>query len=124
MIQNGTHSSPPIDPLVPALDKLQMELEDVKTRFDARIRTLSTQVHQLLSPPEKEEQEGATGFSSAEPVSGEEEQVSILPIDPVSTSSVGVEQAVLDASNIILGKSKEQVEEAISIAQDSVHEEL
>ncbi|KAJ3745783.1 hypothetical protein DFH05DRAFT_1051892 [Lentinula detonsa] len=122
MIQNGTHSFPPIDPLVPALDKLQMELEDVKAGFDARIRSLSTQVHQLLSPPEKEEQEGVTGSSSAEPASGEEEQVSILPIDPVPTSSV--EQPVLDGANIILGKSKEQVEEAMSIAQDSVHEEL
>ncbi|KAJ4470144.1 hypothetical protein J3R30DRAFT_3711968 [Lentinula aciculospora] len=119
MIQNGTHPSPPIDPLVPALDKLQLELEDLKNGFDARVRTLNTQIHLMLSPPEKEEQKDV---SFEEP---EEEQVSILPIHPVPTSTSTIaEEQEFDPVNIILGKSKEQVEEALSIAQESVHEEL
>ncbi|KAJ3890854.1 hypothetical protein GG344DRAFT_48605 [Lentinula edodes] len=122
MIQNGTHPSPPIDPLVPALDKLQLELEDAKNGFDTRVRTLSAQIHLVLSPPQKEEQQGEA--SSEEPVSGEGEKFSILPIDPVPTSPVMDEQEELEATNIIIGKSKEQVEEAIRIAQESVHEEL
>ncbi|KAJ3758909.1 hypothetical protein EV360DRAFT_42962 [Lentinula raphanica] len=120
MIQNGTHPSPPIDPLVPALDKLQMELEDVKAGFDSRIRTLSTQIHSVLSPPEKED----VADSSVDPVTSEEEKVSILPIDPVPTSPVGEEQDGFDPSSVIVGKSKEQVEEAMSIAQEFVHEEF
>ncbi|KAJ3874263.1 hypothetical protein F5051DRAFT_505987 [Lentinula edodes] len=122
MIQNGTHPSPPIDPLVPALDKLQLELEDAKNGFDTRVRTLSAQIHLVLSPPQKEEQQGEA--SSEEPVSGEGEKFSILPIDPVPTSPVMDEQEELEVTNIIIGKSKEQVEEAIRIAQESVHEEL
>ncbi|KAJ3777646.1 hypothetical protein FB446DRAFT_716417 [Lentinula raphanica] len=120
MIQNGTHPSPPIDPLVPALDKLQMELEDVKAGFDSRIRTLSTQIHSVLSPPEKED----VADSFVDPVTSEEEEVSILPIDPVPTSPVGEEQDGFDPSSVIVGKSKEQVEEAMSIAQEFVHEEF
>ncbi|KAJ3809695.1 hypothetical protein F5876DRAFT_43345 [Lentinula aff. lateritia] len=122
MIQNGTHPSPPIDPLVPALDKLQLELDDAKNGFDTRVRTLSAQIHHILSPPQKEEQEGEA--SSEEPVSGEGEKFSILPIDPVPTSPVMDGQEEFEEANIIIGKSKEQVEEAIRIAQESVHEEL
>lgn len=122
MIQNGTHPSPPIDPLVPALDKLQLELEDAKNGFDTRVRTLSAQIHHVLSPPQKEEHEGEA--SSEEPVSGEGEEFSILPIDPVPTSPVMDGEEELESTNIIIGKSKEQVEEAIRIAQESVHEEL
>ena len=29
LIQNGSHPSPPIDPVIPALDKFQKDLEDI-----------------------------------------------------------------------------------------------
>jgi hypothetical protein len=115
MIQNGTHPSPPIDPLVPALDKLQLELDEIKSGFNARVRTLGAQIHDVLvspSPPGDLVPEEA------------EDEVNILPIDPVDTSPVGEHDEAVDISNIILGKSKEQVEEAMSIAQEPLHEEL
>ncbi|KAF9077987.1 hypothetical protein BDP27DRAFT_1310540 [Rhodocollybia butyracea] len=115
MIQNGSHPSPPIDPLVPALDKLQLELDEIKSGFNARVRTLGTQIHDVLvlpSLPEEHAPEEA------------EDEVSILPIDPVETSPVGKHDEAVDMSNIILGKSKEQVEEAMSIAQEPLREEL
>lgn len=72
------------------------------------MRTFGVQINDILAAPQK---------TVEEPVSEEEEQVSILPIDPVED-----EQVVLDTSKIILGKSQEQVEEAMSIALS--HEEL
>jgi len=119
MIQNGSHPSPPIDPLVPALDKLQRDLEDVASGFKMQVRTYGVQINDILAPPQNPVEE--TGEESA---SAEEEQVSILPIDPVQTSPVEEEQGAFDASKIILGKSPEQVEEAMSIAQELLHEEL
>lgn len=119
MIQNGSHPSPPIDPLVPALDKLQRDLEDVASGFKIQVRTYGVQINDILAPPQNPVEE--TGEES---VSAEEEQVSILPIDPVQTSPVEEEQGAFDASKIILGKSPEQVEEAMSIAQELLHEEL
>ncbi|KAF5384624.1 hypothetical protein D9757_007510 [Collybiopsis confluens] len=119
IIQNGTHPSPPIDPLVPALDKLQMDLGDIQNGFNSRIRALGLQIHDILAPrPAEQKRTGDVPVTEED----ESEQVSILPLDPSSTAPA--DQQDFDASNIIIGKSKEQMEEALSIAQEPVHEEL
>lgn len=72
------------------------------------MRSFSVQINDILAAPQ---------MTGEELVSEEEEQFSILPIDPVED-----QQVVLDTSKIILGKNQEQVEEAMSIALS--HEEL
>ncbi|KAK7466307.1 hypothetical protein VKT23_005034 [Stygiomarasmius scandens] len=127
LIQNGSHANPPVDPLIPALDKLQVELEDIVNGFEARIRILGTKIREALFGLEADV--GTAGTSQPKE---ENEQVSILPIDPVPSvpSSPGDtdtdKTTEFDASNVILGKSKEQVEEALKgvTVEPRVHEEL
>jgi len=72
-----------------------------------------------------------TDVGTAQPKE-ENEQVSILPIDPVppvpsSPGDTDTDRTTeFDASNVILGKSKEQVEEALKgvTVEPRVHEEL
>ncbi|KIK61977.1 hypothetical protein GYMLUDRAFT_84649 [Collybiopsis luxurians FD-317 M1] len=119
-IQNGSHPSPPIDPLVPALDKLQLELQEVQSGFNSRIRSLGLQIHEILAPKPVQE----TGEVPVAGDESEEEQVSILPLDPSPSAPVERNEGEFDASNVIIRKSKEQVEEAMSNAQEHIHEEL
>ena len=39
-IQNGTHPSPPINPVATALNDLQSELEDIVVGFETRLRRI------------------------------------------------------------------------------------
>lgn len=80
-----------------------------------QVRTLGVQLNDILAASQKPVEE-----TEEEPTSEEEEQVSILPVDPVPTSPVEEEQGTFDANKIILGKSPEQVEQAMSIAQEHV----
>ncbi|KAF5353095.1 hypothetical protein D9758_008728 [Tetrapyrgos nigripes] len=153
LVQNGSHAHPPIDPLIPALDTLQVELEDVKGGFDARVRALGVTIREVLFGPDEEETPSVQPVD--EPIEGEEkvvimpidaassastlpedpDKVSILPVDPApsSPSEDSDNQDVkdvpeFDASQVILSKGNEQVEEAlkgISIEpKTQVHEEL
>lgn len=85
MIQNGTHPSPPIDPVVPALDKLQEEMNEIVAGWQTRVRSLNSRaLHEIFVEAEEPEPE-----------------VSILPVDP---GPVAGEEG-FDASNVIIGKS-------------------
>lgn len=107
------------DPLPLALNNLQQEMEDVVTGFQGRVRSLNTKaVTEVFALPVEPKSE-STSDSESEAADPE---VSILPIDPKPISVPGSE-GEFDASSILLGKSKEQVEEALK-GVPLVHEEL
>jgi hypothetical protein len=101
-IQNGSHPSPPINPVIPAMRELQSELEDIAVGFDSRLRRIK--------------RTGERAFTGA-PVDGDEvpgdAEFSILPIP---------EETAVDESEevppVILGRSKEQVLEALNMAEE------
>ncbi|THU92963.1 hypothetical protein K435DRAFT_725740 [Dendrothele bispora CBS 962.96] len=130
LVQNGSHANPPIDPLIPALDNLQTELEDVISGFEHSIRVLGMKIREVLFGPEEDNE---PVIDVSEPTQPEEEEMfSILPIDPSpsapsSPDKEGTEETTeFDASQVILGKGKEQVEEALkSVSVETpAHEEL
>ncbi|KAJ7574381.1 hypothetical protein C8J56DRAFT_979495 [Mycena floridula] len=98
LLQNGTHPSPPADPVISALDKLQLELNDIIAGFNSKVRTIN-------------EKAFAQVFVSPEP------QVSILPVVEVK------EKGEVDPEQVVIGKSKVQVEAALKDIP-VVHEEL
>ncbi|TFK90129.1 hypothetical protein K466DRAFT_597174 [Polyporus arcularius HHB13444] len=98
-IQDGTHPSPPINPVGPAIKELQDEVEDVIHGFNARLRTIKRSGARVFGTPEEEAED-------------EDGSVSILPIEePEQTESpadVGVPEG------IVIGRGKEEVEAALN----------
>ncbi len=98
-IQDGTHPSPPINPVGPAIKELQDEVEDVIHGFNARLRTIKRSGARVFGTPEEEAED-------------EEGSVSILPIEePEQTESpadVGVPEGIM------IGRGKEEVEAALN----------
>ena len=70
-IQDGTHPSPPINPVGPAIKELQDEVEDVIHGFNARLRTIKRSGARAFGTPEEEadeEQEGVDQKEITEPL--------------------------------------------------------
>jgi len=112
-LQNGTHVDPVEDPVVPSLDKLQAELQDVISGFSARARTLNHKaLQELFAVPETE-----TATSDPE--------VSILPIETEDQSKAGSE-GEFDGSQILVGKDAAQIEQVLKDipVEAARHEEL
>lgn len=105
LIQNGSHPSPPIDPLPPALDTLQDELNEVIEGWETSVRSINGRALNEVFVEQPE---------AAEP------DVSILPIQPELGSGA---QGEFDASQVVIGKSSAQIEEALKDIP-VVHEEL
>jgi len=106
MIQNGTHASPPINPILPAINDLRAEVEDIVIGFETRLRRIKRNGDRTfggVSTDDTEEPE-------ADEVGEEEPEVSILPINP--------DDEVVDTAipPIVIGKSQEQVLEALGNA--------
>jgi len=88
MTQNGTHSSPVPNPILPSIQDLRAEVEDVIIGFETRLRRIK--------------RNGDRAFASTE-TSPPEPEVSILPIVPE-------EQVVPETvPPVLLGKSQEEV---------------
>lgn len=101
MVQNGTHPSPPIDPIPKALDQLQADMDEVLLGWATRVRSINRRALREVF------------------VAVEEPEVSILPIEPEQIAEE------LDASDVIIGKSAAQITEALKdIPVEHVHEEL
>lgn len=98
-IQDGTHPSPPINPVGPAIKELQDEVEDVIHGFNARLRTIKRSGARAFGTPEEEADE-------------EDGSASILPIEePEQTESpadIGVPEEV------VIGRGKEEVEAVLN----------
>ncbi|TBU47545.1 hypothetical protein BD309DRAFT_988016 [Dichomitus squalens] len=98
-VQDGSHQSPPINPVVPAIQELQDEVQDVISGFNARLRKIK--------------RSGARAFGSPEAVDEEDEDgtASILPIEGPQQTETPAETGV---PPVVIGRGKEEVEAALN----------
>lgn len=125
MIQNGSHPSPPINPVVDALNELMNEIDEVTTGFETRLSRIRREGDSAFSSnTEFDPKEGADDTVPSNP------EVSILPISGDGTAKGKSEEKVLqEVADAILGRSEGEVVEALGRAAggDNVevkHEEL
>jgi hypothetical protein len=141
------------DPLVPALDELQRELDDLVAGFDIRVRTIKGRGRSVVTGEELElevteiEVEGDKGVTEKQkfdetPVGNilntekESEPIAIgsIPLkeEPVQATEetsaedptfsilpIGEEAVKVDPAQVVIGKSSEQVEQAIKILEEN-----
>jgi hypothetical protein len=104
-IQNGTHAHPPVDPLGPAVEALQREVQDLISGFEARLSLLRSEGNDLYRRTEPGNLDSPAQSSTLS-----EPTMSILPI------SGDAQDPILEASNIVLGKSEGQIKQALGAA--------
>ncbi|KAI0331643.1 hypothetical protein GY45DRAFT_1248405, partial [Cubamyces sp. BRFM 1775] len=109
-VQDGTHPSPPINPVLPAIADLQNEVEDVVAGFQTRLRRINRNGARAFGTPEEASDE-------AEPVSGDE-TVSILPIEESALPEHTQSPADVDVPHVVIGRGKEEVEAALNRVAD------
>lgn len=118
-IQNGTHPSPPINPVVSALNDLQSELEDIVVGFETRLRRIKREGERAFvhdETVEKLEMQLEENHDTTQP------EVSILPIaDPDFERPVDVEAEI---PHILMGRDREEIlgalERATQLQSDAV----
>ncbi|KAF7371060.1 hypothetical protein MSAN_00740300 [Mycena sanguinolenta] len=122
-IQAGTHKQPPVDPFIKRMEERQAELGALVNEFVGQIHELRQQATKAFEPvQEPPAQTAPPAHDEPEDVEPEvqdspkEPEVSILPVPPAP------EPGVVDPAQVIIGKSAEQVKEAIRIAEE--HQEL
>ncbi|KAJ7860430.1 hypothetical protein B0H14DRAFT_2744751 [Mycena olivaceomarginata] len=128
-IQAGTHEDSPADPFIARLEEEQKALGDLVNELIGRINTLKQQAAKTFAPEPVPEALPVQATPSAEdagenPEGGNQEtgseakepEVSFLPVPPVA------EPGVVDPAQVIVGKSAEQVKQAVRIAEE--HKEL
>lgn len=102
-IQNGSHPSPPIDPIPSIIHGLQLELQDVIAGFETRFRRIKRNGFRTF------------GSLSGDTVDEEDSpEVSILPI-PEDESSIATPP--LGSEFTVVGRGKAEVEEAFARAE-------
>ncbi|KAJ3571040.1 hypothetical protein NP233_g4014 [Leucocoprinus birnbaumii] len=107
-LQNGTHTETPADNLIPLLNTLDREVQNMIAGFAMQMNYLTRDGDRWLKEAseiqelEEDEEECEEYLDDEE----EEPEVSILPIAPEPTTEH------VDPANIVIGKSKEQVAQA------------
>ena len=102
-IQNGSHPSPPVDPIPSAMHDLQVELQDVITGFETRFRRIKRngfRTFDYLSDDTMDEEEN--------------EEVTILPIPEDESNPT---TPILGSEFPVVGRGKAEVEEAFARAE-------
>lgn len=128
-IQAGTHEDSPADPFIARLEEEQKALGDLVNELIGRINTFKQQAAKTFAPepvpeappvqatpPAEAAGENPEGGNQETGSEAEEPEVSILPVPPVA------EPGVVDPAQVIIGKSAEQVKQAVRIAEE--HKEL
>ncbi|KAI0251393.1 hypothetical protein BJV78DRAFT_1282460 [Lactifluus subvellereus] len=115
-IQDGTHPSPPINPISSAVYELQLELQDVIADFETRFRRIKRNgLKAIGSLPgdmaDEEEAEAEQDVESLQPP-----QVSILPVPSDDESDHAA--PILRSDFPVIGRGKAEVEEAVARAED------
>lgn len=113
-IQNGSHPSPPINPVYTALTDLQSEVQDVVVGFETRLRRI------------KRNGERAFGIIASEDEDDEsesqDEMLHILPIGDDSRKDGLEGETPADIPQIVIGRSKEEVMEAFNRVEEGDNE--
>ena len=113
-IQNGSHPSPPIDPIPSAMNDLQLELQDVIASFETRFRRIKRNGFKAFDSfpedtiDEEETEQGSESHPSPE--------VSILPIPGDASNPT---TPILKSEFPVVGRGKEEVEEALVRAEEA-----
>jgi hypothetical protein len=111
-IQNGSHPSPPVDPIINAMHDLEVELQDVIAGFETRFRRIKRsgfRTFDSLSGDTMDEEENEQVFELHQPP-----EVSILPI-PEDESNPAT--PILESEFPAVGRGKAEVEEAFARAE-------
>ncbi|THH27750.1 hypothetical protein EUX98_g6442 [Antrodiella citrinella] len=113
-IQNGSHPSPPINPVLPALADLQAEVQDVVVGFETRLRRVKRNGDRAFGaiPGDEDVNDGEESDTPAD------ETVSILPIEQDEKKEPVPAQSPLDVHQVIIGRSKEEVVAALNRAAE------
>jgi hypothetical protein len=117
-IQNGSHPSPPVDPIPSAMHDLQFELQDVIAGFETRFRRIKRngfKAFDSLPGDTMDEEEAEQGSESHQPP-----EVSILPI-PGEESNPAT--PILGSEFPVVGRGRAEVEEALARAEAVVDRE-
>jgi hypothetical protein len=111
-IQNGSHPSPPIDPIPTAMHELQLELQDVIAGFETRLRRIKRNGFKAFDSLHGDTMNGEDADHDVEtpPLSPE---VSILPIPGDEPNPAA---PVLGSEFAVVGRGKAEVEEAFARA--------
>ncbi|KAA1468908.1 hypothetical protein DENSPDRAFT_815552 [Dentipellis sp. KUC8613] len=112
-VQNGTHPSPPVNPVPAAIEELQTDVQDIVLGFESRLHDIKRKGEHAVGA---EAEDGASGTHAGEDAGAgdaEDPQVSILPIaDEPAGDDAAAEQA-----EAFIGRGKEEVEEAFARAK-------
>jgi hypothetical protein len=106
-LQNGTHPDAPTDNLIPILDNLDHEVQNMILGFTVKMDFIIREGDRLfnndaeLMPEQEIEPEDGEHDEECEE---EEPQVSVLPISPEPSLEK------VDPANVVIGKSAEQIE--------------
>ncbi|KAI0083960.1 hypothetical protein BDY19DRAFT_974916 [Irpex rosettiformis] len=98
-IQDGSHPSPPINPILPVIDDLQNEVQDVVAGFENRLKRVKRKGERAFG--------AVTDGSDAEDIRSDE-TVSTLPIDDEARipEAEGEGPAI---PPVVIGRSKEEI---------------
>ncbi|KAF8652164.1 hypothetical protein AX16_004521 [Volvariella volvacea WC 439] len=113
-IQNGTHADPAPDPLIKALDALQVDLNEIVTGFQQRVRMIREEGDKLFATNPTPPVGGNTQTQSGETQNSD--KVSISPTDPQDRSQEGQDEGLKEAARIVVGRGREEVEQAFQRA--------
>lgn len=103
-IQDGSHPSPPINPVLTALADLQAEVQDLVVGFETRLRRVRRNGERVFGSQDE-----------APSDAHEDETVSILPVEPDEISQAPVDDHV---PPVVIGRSKEEVIQALDRAAE------
>ncbi|TFK52034.1 hypothetical protein OE88DRAFT_1658801 [Heliocybe sulcata] len=106
MIQNGSHPSPPVNPVSAALNDLEAEIKDIVTGFQTRLRGLKRSGARAFGG----ESDGADADAPTTPQSPTE-GASILPVPDAEKKGAAIADGVPPVP--VIGRSKGEVLEAL-----------
>jgi hypothetical protein len=107
-VQNGSHPSPPINPVLPAIEDLQNEVQDVVVGFETRLRRIKrTGERAFGSAPESEARDDP-----------DDETVSVLPIEDESRKRVDDGESPV-APPVVIGRGAEEILSALDRAAEA-----
>lgn len=118
LVQNGTHTEPPPDPVIDGLDKLQLEQEDLLTGFRQRLRSLHLKAldEVFVEKEVPKTEEAGEPQASILPIGSPDASDILVQVD-ASTSTPGLERSpeasALDGSSVVIGKDRIAVEQAL-----------
>ena len=120
-IQNGSHPSPPINPVLDVMEDLQEEVNDITVGFETRLRRIKREGDRAFAMNIAKDIDNILAEGQDEPletVESSEPLASILPVpEPDDSLGRSEEDVLREVSDSVLGRSKDEVVEAFGRAE-------